>query len=45
VLGLIPQFGLLTGAKLFCTWLLVQLSGAIVTQLIGGAIRTREPRR
>jgi multicomponent Na+:H+ antiporter subunit G len=45
VLGLLPQFGWLTGAKLFCTWLLVQLSGAIVTQLIGGAIRTKEPRR
>ncbi|MCX7345653.1 MAG: monovalent cation/H(+) antiporter subunit G [Alphaproteobacteria bacterium] len=45
VLGLLPQFGWLTGVKLFCTWLLVQLSGAIVTQLIGGAIRTREPRR
>jgi hypothetical protein len=24
-------------------WLLVQLSGAIVTQLIAGAIREREP--
>lgn len=37
VAGLLPQFGWLVGAKLLCTWLLVQLSGAIVTQLIAGA--------
>lgn len=45
VLGLLPQFGWLAGAKLVCVWLLVQLSGAIVTQLVGGAIGGRGPQR
>ena len=36
VLGLLPQFGWLAAAKLVAVWLLVQLSGAIVTQLLGG---------
>lgn len=35
VLGLLPQFGWLAAAKLVAVWLLVQLSGAIVTQLLG----------
>jgi multicomponent Na+:H+ antiporter subunit G len=44
VLGLLPQAnGLLGGLKLVSIWLLVQLSGAIVTQLIAGAVRQRGP--
>ena len=44
VLGLIPQADGWVGAlKLVIVWLLVQLSGAIVTQLIAGAIRERGP--
>jgi multicomponent Na+:H+ antiporter subunit G len=40
VLGLLPQANGLIGAlKLVSIWLLVQLSGAIVTQLIAGAVR------
>jgi multicomponent Na+:H+ antiporter subunit G len=40
VLGLLPQTNGLFGAlKLVSIWLLVQLSGAIVTQLIAGALR------
>jgi multicomponent Na+:H+ antiporter subunit G len=39
VAGLIPQGGVLLALKLLCAWLLVQLSGAIVTQLIGRAVR------
>jgi len=42
VLGLLPQVNGLFGAlKLVSIWLLVQLSGAIVTQLIAGAVRRR----
>jgi multicomponent Na+:H+ antiporter subunit G len=44
VLGLIPQAdGWGAAFKLVVVWLLVQLSGAIVTQLIAGAIRERGP--
>jgi multicomponent Na+:H+ antiporter subunit G len=39
VAGLIPQSGVLLALKLLCAWLLVQLSGAIVTQLIGSSVR------
>ena len=46
VLGLLPQANGLFGAlKLVSIWLLVQLSGAIVTQLIAGAVRQRGPQR
>jgi multicomponent Na+:H+ antiporter subunit G len=46
VLGLLPQAnGLLAALKLVSIWLLVQLSGAIVTQLIAGAVRQRGPDR
>jgi multicomponent Na+:H+ antiporter subunit G len=44
VAGLIPQGGLLMSAKLLCAWLLVQLSGAIVTQLIARFVREGERR-
>ncbi|SHH02322.1 monovalent cation/H(+) antiporter subunit G [Bradyrhizobium erythrophlei] len=45
VLGLLPQADGPVGAlKLVSIWLLVQLSGAIVTQLIAGAVRERGPR-
>jgi multicomponent Na+:H+ antiporter subunit G len=44
VVGLIPRADGWVGAfKLVIVWLLVQLSGAIVTQLIAGAIRERGP--
>jgi multicomponent Na+:H+ antiporter subunit G len=40
VLGLLPQAeGLLGALKLVSVWLLVQLSGAIVTQLIARVVR------
>jgi len=42
VAGLIPQGGVLLAMKLLCAWLLVQLSGAIVTQLIARAVRDRD---
>jgi multicomponent Na+:H+ antiporter subunit G len=43
VLGLLPRAENLTVAlKLVSVWLLVQLSGAVVTQLIAGAIRQNE---
>jgi multicomponent Na+:H+ antiporter subunit G len=42
VAGLIPQGGVLLALKLVCAWLLVQLSGAIVTQLIGSSVRDRD---
>ena len=46
VLGLLPQTNGLFGAlKLVSIWLLVQLSGAIVTQLIAVAVRQRGPHR
>jgi multicomponent Na+:H+ antiporter subunit G len=45
VLGLLPQAdGPFSALKLVSIWLLVQLSGAIVTQLIAGAVRQRGPR-
>jgi multicomponent Na+:H+ antiporter subunit G len=45
VLGLLPRADGLVGAlKLVSIWLLVQLSGAIVTQLIADAVRERGPR-
>ena len=44
VLGLLPQtHGLLGALKLVSIWLLVQLSGAIVTQLIAGNVRHHGP--
>jgi multicomponent Na+:H+ antiporter subunit G len=44
VLGLSPQANGLFGAlKLVSIWLLVQLSGAIVTQLIAGSVRQHGP--
>jgi multicomponent Na+:H+ antiporter subunit G len=46
VLGLLPQVNGLFGAlKLVSIWLLVQLSGEIVTQLIAGAVRQGGPQR
>ena len=43
VLGLAPQVGELLGTlKLISVWLLVQLSGAIVTQLIARLLRQQE---
>ena len=43
-LGLLPQAGSMLGAlKLISVWLLVQLSGAIVAQLIARATRRQEP--
>lgn len=42
--GLIPQFGGLLVLKLVSVWLLVQLSGAIVTQLLARAVRDGEGR-
>ena len=46
VLGLLPQANGLIGAlKIVSIWLLVQLSGAIVTQLIAGAVRQHGPDR
>ena len=44
VLGLLPQAsGLFSALKLVSIWLLVQLSGAIVAQLIAGTVRQRGP--
>ena len=46
VLGLLPQTnGVMSALKLVSIWLLVQLSGAIVTQLIAGAVRQHGPER
>jgi multicomponent Na+:H+ antiporter subunit G len=45
VLGLLPYAGgLFGGLKLVAIWVLVQLSGGIVTQLIARAVRTDGPR-
>lgn len=45
VVGLLPRAdGWVGGFKLVSVWLLVQLSSSIVTQLIAGAVREREPR-
>jgi multicomponent Na+:H+ antiporter subunit G len=44
VLGLLPRAdGLLGALKLISVWLLVQLSGAIVTQLMAGVVRQKGP--
>ena len=43
VAGLSPQGGVLLALKLVCAWLLVQVSGAIVTQLIARAVRGSDP--
>ncbi len=42
VLGLMPQLGWFAAAKLFAVWLLVQLSGAIVTQILGHSVSSEE---
>jgi multicomponent Na+:H+ antiporter subunit G len=43
VLGLLPQVdGLLSGLKLVSVWLLVQLSGAIVAQLVARVVHQEE---
>lgn len=45
VLGLVPQAAGTFGAlKLIAVWLLAQLAGATVTQLLARAARTAEPR-
>lgn len=45
VLGLMPQMGWFAAAKLLAVWFLVQLSGAIVTQIIGRSVSGEgEPR-
>jgi multicomponent Na+:H+ antiporter subunit G len=44
VAGLVPQSGALLALKLIAAWLLVQLSAAIVTQLIGRALRGKGER-
>lgn len=41
-LGLMPQLGWLAAAKLLAVWLLVQLSGAIVTQILGRSVSEDE---
>jgi multicomponent Na+:H+ antiporter subunit G len=44
VLGLLPQAdSLLGGLKLVAVWVLVQLAGATVAQLIAHALRRRDP--
>jgi multicomponent Na+:H+ antiporter subunit G len=46
VFGLLPQAdGFFAALKLVSIWLLVQLSGAIVTQLIAGVVYNNGPRR
>ena len=42
VLGLLPQLGWLAAAKMVAVWLLVQLSGAIVTQILARSLRDKE---
>ena len=44
VLGLMPQLGWLAALKLLAVWLLVQLSGAIVTQILGHSVSGEEKR-
>jgi len=45
VLGLLPQAnGVLGGLKLVAVWLLAQLAGATVTQLVARAVRPEGPR-
>lgn len=44
VLGLLPRMGSLLGAlKLIAIWVLVQLAGATVAQLVGRAVRRKGP--
>ncbi len=43
VAGLMPQMGWLAAAKLLAVWLLVQLSGAIVTQILAHCVNGKEP--
>jgi multicomponent Na+:H+ antiporter subunit G len=44
VLGLLPQAeGFLAGVKLVAVWLLAQLAGATVTQLVARAVRRGGP--
>ena len=44
VLGLLPQAdGLLGGLKLIAVWVLVQLAGATVAQIIAQALRRQGP--
>ncbi len=44
VLGLLPRMGsLLAALKLVAIWVLVQLAGATVAQLIGRAVRRKGP--
>lgn len=38
VLGLMPQLGWLAAAKMLAVWLLVQLSGAIITQVLARGV-------
>lgn len=45
VLGLMPQLGFLTAAKMLAVWLLVQFSGAIVTQILARSARSDEDLR
>jgi multicomponent Na+:H+ antiporter subunit G len=42
VLGLMPQMGWFAASKLLAVWLLVQLSGAIVTQILGHSVSGEE---
>lgn len=44
VVGLMPQLGWLAAAKLLAVWLLVQFSGAIVTQILGRSVSGEERR-
>ncbi|MFO1130692.1 MAG: monovalent cation/H(+) antiporter subunit G [Hyphomicrobiales bacterium] len=44
-LGLMPQFGWLAALKLLAVWLLVQLSGAIVTQILAHSVKGGEEQR
>lgn len=39
VLGLMPQLGFFAAAKMLAVWLLVQFSGAIVTQILARSAR------
>lgn len=39
VLGLMPQLGFPAAAKMLAVWLLVQFSGAIVTQILARSAR------
>lgn len=43
VVGLLPQVAVWTGVKFIAVWLLVQLSGAIVSQLVARIVREDMP--